>query len=705
MPDAPRKAESKRQYDAQRERAGRRQRSLSTSGREVGPLPKVRDPRRKTRCRKSLRLLCETYLRLTFFLPWSADQLQVIADLETAILRGGLYALAMPRGSGKTALVVAAALWALLYGHRRFVALIGAEAGAATELLDAVKMEIETNDLLGEDFPEVCFPVRALEGNNNRAGGQTLGGVRTRIAWTSTRVVFPTVKGKPASGSRLYVAGITGRVRGMMAKVAGGETIRPDFAIPDDPQTDESAASLIETAKREKVLRGAVKGLAGPGRNIAMVVPCTVIAPNDLSDRLLDRDRNPQFQGRRFKLVYAFPDDEQLWDEYARLRRESLRAGGNGESARLFYRANRPAMDAGARVAWAERFDPQAEESALQAAMNLRIDDPAEFAAEYQNDPDRGKAAEVVELDGKALAARLTGVPKGQAPRECTRLTAFVDCSKTVLWYGVAGWDEGFGGSLIDYGAFPAQNRAYFTQADARPALADAYPGLADPAMLYAALKDLTADLLGRRYPRHGHADALAVELLVIDAGWLPEAAFRLCRQSPHAGLLLPSRGFAPTMSLSGVDEWPKRAGERTGPGWRLGPDRVPGRGKRVAFDTDAWKQFAADRLLTPPLARGCLMLPGDRADAHQLLCDHLTAEYATEVSARGRKWNKWLTKPGRTENHLFDVLVGCALAASVRGLAWTPDGGPARPRAKKPRSGETWAETQRRKMAERGMA
>jgi hypothetical protein len=436
-----------------------------------------------------------------------------------------------------------------------------------------------------------------------------------------------------------------------------------------------------------------------------MVVPCTVIAPNDLSDRLLDRDRNPQFQGERFKMVYAFPDDEDLWDEYAacggvaagrRQGREATAvlpgepAGDGRGGARRVGRAVRPAGGGVGPPGGDEPAGSTTRRSSRPSTRTTRTD---------------GKAAGASSWTASALAARLTGVPR-QAPRaSATRLTAFIDCSKTVLWYGVAGWDEGFGGSLIDYGAFPAQNRAYFTQADARPALADAYPGLADPAMLYAALKDLTADLLGRRYPRHGHADALAVELLVIDAGWLPEAAFRLCRQSPHAGLLLPSRGFAPTMSLSGVDEWPKRAGERTGPGWRLGPDRVPGRGKRVAFDTDAWKQFAADRLLTPPLARGCLMLPGDRADAHQLLCDHLTAEYATEVSARGRKWNKWLTKPGRTENHLFDVLVGCALAASVRGLAWTPDGGPARPRAKKPRSGETWAETQRRKMAERGMA
>jgi DNA invertase Pin-like site-specific DNA recombinase len=44
----------------------------------------------------------------------------------------------------------------------------------------------------------------------------------------------------------------------------------------DDPQTDESARSLSQCAHRESVLAGAVLGLAGPGRKISGIMPCTV---------------------------------------------------------------------------------------------------------------------------------------------------------------------------------------------------------------------------------------------------------------------------------------------------------------------------------------------------------------------------------------------------------------------------------------------
>jgi hypothetical protein len=51
------------------------------------------------------------------------------------------------------------------------------------------------------------------------------------------------------------------------------------------------------------------------------------------------------------KLVYTFPTDEKLWQQYAELRAESLRQGHGGEEATAFYREHRAAMDEGAVVA------------------------------------------------------------------------------------------------------------------------------------------------------------------------------------------------------------------------------------------------------------------------------------------------------------------------------------------------------------------
>ena len=71
---------------------------------------------------------------------------------------------AMPRGSGKTTLCETACLWALLYGHREFVALIGSDEDHAADMLDSIKSELENNVLLAED----TGPAQSFDGLDSR---------------------------------------------------------------------------------------------------------------------------------------------------------------------------------------------------------------------------------------------------------------------------------------------------------------------------------------------------------------------------------------------------------------------------------------------------------------------------------------------------------------------------------------------------------
>lgn len=106
---------------------------------------------------------------------------------------------------------------------------------------------------------------------------------------------------KEVTGAIIKVAGITGRIRGMKYKRADGRAVRPSLVILDDPQTDESARSASQCAERERILAGAVLGLARPGRKISGIMPCTVIRPDDIADRILNRDKHPQWQGESLK--------------------------------------------------------------------------------------------------------------------------------------------------------------------------------------------------------------------------------------------------------------------------------------------------------------------------------------------------------------------------------------------------------------------
>ena len=67
---------------------------------------------------------------------------------------------------------------------------------------------------------------------------------------------------------------------------------------------------------------------------------------------------------------------------------------------------------------------------------------------------------------------------------------------------------------------------------------------------------------------------------------------------------------------------------------------------------------------------RGCLSLFGNSADQHRLFAEHLSAEYRVKTEGRGRTVDEWKQRPTRGDNHWFDGIVGCAVAASMQGVA-----------------------------------
>ncbi len=673
-------------YAATKERSHARNRAIALAGRDIGALARPADPAARTRAGSDFRFFCDRYFPLTFHLPWSPDHLKVIAKIEQAVLRGGLFAMAMPRGSGKSSIAECACLWAVLYGHREFVCLIGSDEGHAMDMLDAIKMELDGNDLLLADFPDVCQPIQALDGIANRCNGQLYRGERTHIGWTAREVVLPTIVPEgwlddpelrdfvrpdgtsKAAGAIVKVAGITGRIRGMKYKRADGRTVRPTLVVLDDPQTDESARSLSQCATRESILAGAVLGLAGPGTKISGIMPCTVIRPDDMADAILNRDRHPEWNGERTKLVYAFPTNETLWKRYAEVRAESFRQGHGGDEGTAFYRDHRVDMDAGAIVAWPERFNPD-ELSAIQHAMNLKLQDEAAFFAEYQNEPLPAATPQDDELSIEQIAGKFNRMQRGEVPVGCSYLTAFIDVQGNLLYWVVAGWGDDFTGFVLDYGAYPDQHRAYFTLRDARPTLGNVHPAGGVEAAIFAGLESLTDRLIARPWHRDDGAE-LRIERCLIDANWgtSTDVVYQFCRQSAHAGVVLPSHGRFVGASSQPFAEFKRRPGDRVGFHWRVPNVQGKRSVRHLLFDTNFWKSFVHARLAVPMGEPGCLSLFGDRPEPHRLFAEHLTAEYRVRTEGRGRTVDEWKVRPERSDNHWLDGLVGCAVAASMQG-------------------------------------
>lgn len=663
-----------------REAAAARSRARYGKAAECGPLPKVVDPARRELCREDFVAFVLTYFSLlTDGQALSEDHERVARRMQNCCLHGGRFVNSVFRGFGKTTWVEYNALWAVLYGHRKFVAILGADKAAAARIMASIKMELQENDLLYDDFPELHC-IRALGGKPQGAASQTLDGALTHVGWLAEKVVLPTIVGVASSGAIISAHGLTAASRGLRHKTPDGRGPRPDYAILDDPQTDKSARSRLQVTTRLDLLNNNILGFGGHKKRLACVVNGTVICPDDMIERLLDRKLSPGWQGERIPLLKSPAiEHDTLWlTEYATLRTtfDALDPNGQVEAQRqatAFYAERRSAMDAGAVVAWAGCFDPDSELSAIQHAYNLMIDQGQKaFETEYQLQPPKPASTAIFDPTRSAFESRVTGLARGTIPLACDRLTAFVDVHHRVLVWMVCAWDRHFGGCIIDYGAYPDQKAPYWTTSDARRTMQLVHQGSGLEAAVHAGLRAIMDELSCRDFVRQdGTAIRITAGLIDYGYGPLTDTVFSALSASSHAATWKPSKGRGITAANKPMirGEYEQRPGDRLGHHWLQTRGLKARQSLQVQFDANYWKSFVMRRLAAAIGDHSALTVFGQAAHEHQLLIDHLAAETAVETTGRGRTVQQWTQKPSKPDNHFFDCLAGCAVAASVSGL------------------------------------
>jgi hypothetical protein len=612
----------------------------------------------------SLRVFCETYFAARFSKPWSADHLDVFAIMEECARKGGVFPIAMPRGSGKTALSLALCIWAILAGHRKFVLLIGATKPAATELVHSIKMELTDNATLAADFPREVGPFVLLDDEARRAKGQRWGKRRTHVAWLASECVFATIPGSKAAGAVIRITTITGRIRGAIHTTPDGRQIGPDIVVADDPQTDASARSLTQTDVRENAILSTTKGLARVGVKIGIMVPCTVIRRDDLADRLMNRKRHPDLRSKRTKMLYAMPEHLDLWDTYAQILGDDKAIGGDGTIATTYYATNREEMDRGARPAWEHNFD-SGEISAVQHAMNWFLFNRRGFFAECQQEPE-SETTGGGQLTIEEVTAKLNGRPRWQVPLKCEFLTAFIDVNEALLYYHISAWEKNFTGYRIDWGAWPEQPDRYFTMSSTRRPLSVAYPGRGKEGAIYAGLEDLLKALFSRVYTRDDGA-MVSLDLCGIDSGFDQDVIGNVIRAQNRGKLLIPTKGVGFSAAGKPFPEYRPEAGTVIGHHWRK--SKAP-KIQMIAlnFDSNRWKSFFRDRMRVAKGDPGCFSLHGSEPQREQMYAEHLTAESPTKTSGPWGEIEIWRLPPNRPDNHGGDCAVGCAMLASTLG-------------------------------------
>jgi len=654
-------------YAKVKREAAARSREASASGRDIGELPAVVEPELRQQCEASLQQFLEICFPMAFRLGWCEDHLVLIAELQRVILSGGFRAIGMPRGTGKSTIVMRAMIWAIAIRKHPFAMIAAANAGKAEKLLRDIVTEVSHNQTLMDLWPEVCYPFRKLEGVANRAKGQLFRGANTNIQASTKTVVFATLDGYPGTGAIVSAAGLMEAVRGALHTLPDGRVIRPSMLLCDDFQTRESAMSPLQCHSRTEVIQNDLVGMAGPDSPFCALVTCTVIRSDDAADRLLNPELHPDWCGIRRQFVRQMPEDDamKLWAQYAEIRAQSLRQHGDIRDASGFYSRHRAEMDAGSEVAWPARFAAdRGEISALQHAMEWYYRSRSGFFSELQNEPQKDENETRTWLTSQDIAeTRRIRLPRGVAPTGYHRLVAMVDVQQTLLYYTVAAAKEDGSLHVMRYGTFPEQDEPYFALREARRKIVSRYPGAGELAALSSAITDF-ADWLFTTSWRTETGDHLTPELVAYDARWKTDLVKQALARSCHAKQLIGYLGQSFRAADKPIHERKYDPGSRVGLGWVLQRRKAAADVRTILSDVNFWKTSLADQMAIRIGHPGAVTLYDG---LHRMYSEHLVSEYATQTEGRGRTVMEWKLRVGQ-ENHWMDSTVGCLVLASVLG-------------------------------------
>jgi hypothetical protein len=164
------------------------------------------------------------------------------------------------------------------------------------------------------------------------------------------------------------------------------------------------------------------------------------------------------------------------------------------------------------------------------------------------------------------------------------------------------------------------------------------------------------------------------IDKCLIDSGYKP-GIIQNVRQK-IGGVIMASKGLGIKAGNKPMITYQRKVGERYGHHWYIPNVNKSNEFPHVAIDTNYWKTFSHERLMTAPGDSGSLTLFGNSHAAHKLFADHVaSSETWVKTEGHGRVVFQWEIKPNSPDNHWFDCLVGNCVAASMCGCSLTGHG------------------------------
>lgn len=336
---------------------------------------------------------------------------KILKEMEHAITAHSNYAIAMARGSGKSAYTITTAVYALALGLQKFIVIVTANARASTGILNDMWRVFQVPDsTFAKDYPELVLPFTIANGSFKRR--QLFDKTSTDISKTANQLVLPSYSDprfQRASGSLVTTRSITGALRGIRRF-----TMRPSFVIIDDIQTTTSAQNPEQVEKLYETIQKDIIPLAGKER-LSILQTFTPICDGDLVAKIRE---DSTWHTTIYPAIIKYPKNMKLWEEYFQMWSEENLTHTPHDQSLAFYKERFDEMNEGAEVFNPMRFsEKDGHITALQKLLELRATvGESAWASEYQMNPIQLQLA--IPITPEIVASRKSSLKMLEVPTE-----------------------------------------------------------------------------------------------------------------------------------------------------------------------------------------------------------------------------------------------------------------------------------------------
>lgn len=268
--------------------------------------------------------------------PLTNEDARIISRLP-----GCKRGIAAPRGHAKsTNLTFKDTVHAIVYKYKHYPILLSDSSDQAESFLDNIRVELEENEAIIEDF----------------------GDLRGKV-WSTGVIITSTDIKVEAIGSGKKIRGRKHR------------NWRPDLLVLDDIENDENVRTPEQRNKLDNWFKKAVSKAGDDYTDIVYIG--TLLHYDSLLAKVL---KNPGYRCVKYKAVLSFATNKELWEQWENIYID-LSNENHEQDALKFFEDNRDEMLAGSEVLWESK-------NSYYDLMKMKVDDgDSAFNSELQNEP------------------------------------------------------------------------------------------------------------------------------------------------------------------------------------------------------------------------------------------------------------------------------------------------------------------------------